>query len=93
MGTLTLLLRTSLIERKVNLQVLGRPYIHDLKAKSSSVHHKVVLEVKGNVSTLNASQPKTKIYEKALILIEQGDTDEDPWGFNTEIEPIEAEPM
>lgn len=100
MGTITLLSRTGPIERKVSFQglnikasfniFLGRPWIHEVP---SSLQDKVKLEEKGNFITLNASHPRTKIVDKALILIEHYDNDEDIWGFSAEIWAIKAEPI
>lgn len=56
--------------------------IHDLKVVPFLLYQKVKLEVKRTIVILKASHPKTKIAEKALILTEHDDDDEDLWGFN-----------
>ncbi|XP_021773616.1 uncharacterized protein LOC110737586 [Chenopodium quinoa] len=84
MGTSTLKVITGLIEKEVVFHVLdintsfnlllGRPWLHELKAVPSSLHQKVKLVIAGNPFTLEATPLSLYIN---TIQIEHDETDED----------------
>ena len=64
--------------------LLGRPWLHDLKAIPSSLHQKVKAIVGGVPITIDASPMKIQVVDKSLIHVDHDEQDEDLWGFQIE---------
>ena len=78
------------IKASFNL-LLGRPWLHDLKAIPSSLHQQVKAIVRGVPVTIDASPMRIKTVENPLINVEHDENDEDLWGFNEEVSLIKED--
>ena len=64
--------------------LLGRPWLHELGAVSSSLHQMVKLNYNGVPMTIHASPLKVEINETSFLEINHDDDDGDLWGFAAE---------
>lgn len=91
LGTITMNVTTSVIEHATAFQVvdikpsfnllLGRPWLHDLKAIPSSLHQKVKAIVAGVPTVIDASHMKINVVDTSLNNVGHDEQDEELWGF------------
>ncbi|XP_074278177.1 uncharacterized protein LOC141601773 [Silene latifolia] len=101
LGLLTTNITTGPVEKKVTFLVidipasynllLGRPWLHELNAISSSLHQKVKMIIQGSVITLDASPTKVEVTPNPVLQVNHGEDDVDLWGFSEEVTFIEDE--
>ena len=91
-GTIILNITTGAIKRRTKFQVvdikasfnllLGRPWLHELKAIPSSLHQKVKAIVGGVPITIDASPMRIQVIDTPIVHVEHDEEDEDLWGFS-----------
>ena len=91
-GTIILNITTGAVERRTKFQVvdikasfnplLGRPWLHELKAIPSSLHQKVKAIVGGIPITIDASPMRIQVIDTPIVHVEHDEEDEDLWGFS-----------